>query len=75
MKKSFLHESPPKLRGDFAFLHPPMTSPTHIYLSFDPADTRTAADLQRQLALALQPQPTVFWDKAAVPTEAFRPIT
>ncbi|MDO8366505.1 MAG: TIR domain-containing protein, partial [Saprospiraceae bacterium] len=49
-----------------------MTSPIHIYLSFDPADARTAADLQRQLALALQPDPTVFWDRSVVPTEAFR---
>jgi len=49
-----------------------MTTPAHIYLSFDPADARTAGDLQRQLALALQPRPTVFWDRSAVPTEAFR---
>ncbi|MFN0174638.1 MAG: hypothetical protein ACKVU0_08340 [Saprospiraceae bacterium] len=49
-----------------------MSTPAHIYLSFDPADARTAADLQRQLALALQPRPTVFWNKAVVPTEAFR---
>lgn len=49
-----------------------MTSPAHIYLSFDAADARTAADMQRQLALALQPRPTVFWNKSPVPTEAFR---
>jgi len=49
-----------------------MTTPAHIYLSFDPADARTAADLQRQLALALQPRPSVFWDRSTVPTEAFR---
>ncbi|MFN0176499.1 MAG: hypothetical protein ACKVU0_17800 [Saprospiraceae bacterium] len=49
-----------------------MTTPAHIYLSFDAADARTAADLQRQLALALQPRPTVFWNKTNVPTEAFR---
>ena len=49
-----------------------MTTPAHIYLSFNAADARTAADLQRQLTLALQPRPTVFWNKTAVPTEAFR---
>jgi len=53
-------------------LHPTMTTPAHIYLSFNAADARTAADLQRQLTLALQPRPTVFWNKTAVPTEAFR---
>ncbi len=52
--------------------HPTMTTPAHIYLSFNAADARTAADLQRQLALALQPRPTIFWNKTAVPTEAFR---
>ncbi|MFN0037462.1 MAG: hypothetical protein ACKVUS_20570 [Saprospiraceae bacterium] len=49
-----------------------MTTPAHIYLSFDSADARTAADLQRQLALALQPRPIVFFNQKAVPTEAFR---
>jgi len=49
-----------------------MRAPAHIYLSFDPADAATAADLQRQLALALQPRPTVFWDKQSVPIEQFR---
>ncbi len=49
-----------------------MTSPAHIYLSFDAADARTAADLQRQMALALQPRPSIFWNRAAVPPEDFR---
>lgn len=49
-----------------------MTDSAHIYLSFDAADARTAADLQRQLALALQPRPTVFWNRQIVPTETFR---
>ena len=49
-----------------------MTSPARIYLSYDAADARTAADLQRQLALALQPRPTIFWDRKTVPTEDFR---
>lgn len=49
-----------------------MTSPAHIFLSFDDADARTAADLQRQLALVLQPRAVVFWDKKNIPTEAFR---
>ncbi|MFN0213573.1 MAG: hypothetical protein ACKVT2_04905 [Saprospiraceae bacterium] len=49
-----------------------MSTPVHIYLSSDAADARTAADLQRQLSLALQPQSVVFWDKSAVSTEAFR---
>lgn len=53
-------------------MHPTMTTPAHIYLSFDPADARTAADLQRQLALVLQPRPTVFWSRQIVPNEAFR---
>jgi len=61
-----------KYGEDFEFLHPTMTTPAHIYLSFNAADARTAADLQRQLTLALQPRPTVFWNKTAVPTEAFR---
>ncbi len=49
-----------------------MSTPVHIYLSFDPADARTAADLQRQLALALQPQATVFWNRKNLPAEEFR---
>jgi len=49
-----------------------MTSPAHIFLSFNAADTRTAADLERQLTLALQPRTTVFWSRIVVPTEAFR---
>jgi len=49
-----------------------MSSVAHIYLSFDATDARTAADLQRQLALALQPRPTQFWDNSRVPPEAFR---
>lgn len=63
----------PKIYGeDFEFLHPAMTSQVHIYLSFDPADARTAADLQRQLSLALQPRPCVFWDGKAKSPETFR---
>ena len=74
-------DSPAKLRPlksslkygrDFELLHPTMTAPAYIYLSFDPADARTAADLQRQLALVLQPRPTVFWSRHKVPNEAFR---
>lgn len=49
-----------------------MRAPAHIYLSLDPADAATAADFQRQLALALQPRPAIFWDKQSVPTESFR---
>lgn len=49
-----------------------MNTPAFIYLSFDPADAKTAADFQRQLSLALQPRNLVFWNKASVPVEAFR---
>lgn len=49
-----------------------MSQPFYIYLSFDPTDARTAADLQRQLTLALQPSTVVFWNRGAIPTEAFR---
>lgn len=43
-----------------------------IFLSYDPADAATAHDIQRQLALLMQPQEVVFWDPKPVPTEAFR---
>jgi hypothetical protein len=49
-----------------------MASTLHIYLSFDASDARTAADLQRQLAISLQPLKTVFWQKNEVPVEEFR---
>ncbi|MCC7466096.1 MAG: hypothetical protein IT261_07500, partial [Saprospiraceae bacterium] len=49
-----------------------MASTIHIYLSFDASDARTAADLQRQLAISLQPHKTVFWHKNEVPVEEFR---
>lgn len=43
-----------------------------IYLSYDPADASTAGDIQRQLALLMQPQELVFWNAQKVPAEAFR---
>ena len=49
-----------------------MASTIHIYLSFDVSDARTAADLQRQLAISLQPHKTVFWQKNDVPLEEYR---
>jgi hypothetical protein len=49
-----------------------MTSPAYIFISFDAVDARSAADLQRQLAVALQPRPCVFWNRKEVPTEAVR---
>lgn len=49
-----------------------MTSPAHIYISADPSDARTAEDLQRQLALVLQPRQAIFWNRKSIPNEAFR---
>jgi hypothetical protein len=51
---------------------PHMHDPVHIYISHDAADERSAADLQRQINLALQPATAVFWSKKNVPSEAFR---
>jgi hypothetical protein len=49
-----------------------MASTLHIFLSYDAADARTAADLQRQLSLTFQPAHTVFWQKSGIPTEEYR---
>ena len=49
-----------------------MTSPAYIFISFDAADVQSAADLQRQLSVALQPRPCVFWNRKEVPPEVFR---
>ncbi|HLP95141.1 MAG TPA: hypothetical protein VK168_13955 [Saprospiraceae bacterium] len=49
-----------------------MASNIHIYLSYDAADARTAADLQRQLAVLLQPAKTVFWHNEGIPVEEYR---
>ncbi len=49
-----------------------MTTPVHIFLSHSAADEHSAQDLQRQIILALQPHPAVFWSRATVPTEEFR---
>lgn len=49
-----------------------MASTVHIYLSFDASDARTAADLQRQLAISLQPRQVAFWQKNEVPVEEYR---
>ncbi|HAD14659.1 MAG TPA: hypothetical protein DCF33_19710, partial [Saprospirales bacterium] len=49
-----------------------MASTFHIFLSYDAADARTAADLQRQISLTLQPDHTVFWEKSGVPKEEYR---
>jgi hypothetical protein len=43
-----------------------------IFISHDASDAHTAQDLQRQLALAVQPKEALFWDGAKVPTEAYR---
>ncbi len=44
----------------------------HIFISFDSSDAKTAADIQRQLALVLQPEQTVFWNKNTLKTEHYR---
>lgn len=49
-----------------------MSKPVRIFLSYDAADSSTARDVQRQLALLAQPQELVFWDRKTVPTESFR---
>lgn len=49
-----------------------MNDPVHIFLSYNAADERSALDLQRQLALAVQPYDVVFWSRKDVPPEAFR---
>jgi hypothetical protein len=49
-----------------------MSRPPHIFLSFDQKDASTAADLQRQLSLALQPRTVVFWSKNDAPDEQYR---
>ncbi len=43
-----------------------------IFLSRDAADEQTALDLQRQLALALQPAAVEFWEGNQVPPEEYR---
>lgn len=49
-----------------------MSAPVFIYLSCDRSDAATTADLQRQLAITLQPRQIVCWDRAKSPPEAFR---
>ncbi len=49
-----------------------MNAPAHIFLSYSAADERSAQDLQRQVLLAMQPHPVVFWSRADVPVEEFR---
>lgn len=49
-----------------------MNTPVHIFLSRNDADEQSAQDLQRQITLALQPHPVVFWSRTDVPTEEFR---
>ena len=49
-----------------------MAQPIRIFLSHDAADTGTARDIQRQLALLAQPGETVFWDPRTIATEAVR---
>ncbi|MBK7936791.1 MAG: toll/interleukin-1 receptor domain-containing protein [Lewinellaceae bacterium] len=49
-----------------------MPGPLHIFISYDAADSQTAADLQRQLTLVFQPLPVVFWSKNALPSEEYR---
>ena len=43
-----------------------------IFLSRDAADEQTALDLQRQLALSLQPAAVEFWEGNHVPPEEYR---
>jgi hypothetical protein len=43
-----------------------------IFISHHPSDARTAADLQRQISVALQPREVVFWERKNIPPEEFR---
>jgi hypothetical protein len=49
-----------------------MSTELRIFLSRDAADEQTALDLQRQLALALQPASVEFWEGEQVPPEEYR---
>lgn len=49
-----------------------MNDPILVFISHDASDLHTAQDLQRQLALAVQPYEVLFWNRKNVPPEAFR---
>ena len=49
-----------------------MSTVLRIFLSRDAADEQTALDLQRQLALSLQPADVEFWEGSQVPPEEYR---
>lgn len=49
-----------------------MSTLLRIFLSRDAADEQTALDLQRQLALSLQPATVEFWEGNQVPPEEYR---
>jgi hypothetical protein len=44
----------------------------NIFFSYNPADAATAADLQRQLTMALQPVVPEFWKKESIASEDYR---
>jgi TIR domain len=49
-----------------------MSSQVRVFLSYDRSDAAAAADLKRQLAIALQPRSLDCWDKKDIPVEDYR---